>query len=130
MLKLEEDSIFSVKEEEEGSEALEEVSDWRIGRCSLVLRRESSEKPRWTWCMAVVELENDLICVYPWRIGYENLMASPLSWIDSGEAMMNFVNFCNCLIFFSLLWIMMSLITSLISWGKLDVGGPDIRSLL
>lgn len=57
-------------------------------------------------------------------------MASPLCCIDSGEEMINFVSFCSCLIFFSLLWMIMSLITSLISWGKFDVGGPDIRSLL
>ena len=57
-------------------------------------------------------------------------MASPLFWIDSGEAMMNFVSFCSCLIFFSLLWMIIALITSLISWAKFDVGGPDIRSLL
>ena len=57
-------------------------------------------------------------------------MASPLFRIVMGEEMMNFVNFCSCLIFFLLLWIIISLITSLISWGKFDVGGPDIRSLL
>ena len=57
-------------------------------------------------------------------------MDSPLFWIDSGELMMNFVSFWSCLIFFSLLWIIMSLMTSLISWGKFDVGGTDIRSLL
>ena len=57
-------------------------------------------------------------------------MASPLFWIVSGEEMMNFVSFCNCLIFFSLFWMMISLIASLISWAKFDLGGPDIRSLL
>ena len=55
MLKSEEDSKFSVVVEEE-SEALEEVSGWYKGQRSLVLRRESSEKPKWTWCVAVVEL--------------------------------------------------------------------------
>ena len=70
------------------------------------------------------------MCVNPCKIGYRNLMASPLFCGDSGEERMNFVSFCSCLIFFSLLWIIMSLMTSLISWGKLDMGGPDIRSLL
>ena len=36
-LKLEEDSKFSVVEVEVVSKALGEVSDWKNGRCSLVL---------------------------------------------------------------------------------------------
>ena len=40
------DSKFSEVEGEVVSKALEEVSDWKSGRCSLVLWRESSETPR------------------------------------------------------------------------------------
>ena len=49
VLKLEVDSKFSEVEAEVGSKVLEEVSDWKSGRCSLVLWRESSETPKWTW---------------------------------------------------------------------------------
>ena len=48
VLKLEVDSKFSEVEEEVVSKVLEEVSDWKSGRCSLVLWRESSETPKWT----------------------------------------------------------------------------------
>ena len=37
VLKLEVDSKFSEEEEEVGLKVLEEVSDWKSGRCSLVL---------------------------------------------------------------------------------------------
>lgn len=48
VLKLEVDSKFFVLEVEEVLKVLGEVSDWKSGRCSLVLWRESSETPKWT----------------------------------------------------------------------------------
>ena len=47
-LKLEVDSRFSEVEAEVVSKVLEEVSDWKSGRCSLVLWMESSETPKWS----------------------------------------------------------------------------------
>ena len=47
-LKLEVDSKSSEVGVEVVLKALEEVSGWNNGRCSLVLLRESSETPKWT----------------------------------------------------------------------------------
>ena len=55
VLKLVEGLKFSV-EEEVVSEALEEVSDWGMGRRSFVLVSESRVNSSSMWCVALVEL--------------------------------------------------------------------------